>query len=181
MSYDESQAQTEGIIPVERVGNTSPFDNSFLFTSLPGNTTYTIIVVTSHLNGQRVLSTPIQYSLPGYGQLSTSVFVFIILSSAPSVSPTITAAWYLPDYNVRVEWTKVFFSNGDVQSYTVEFTSNTNVTMTQNTSDTIYQRSFPVLSEFEFVDVVVRAVNLLGSSLASSPQRIFISGNVCVQ
>jgi len=62
----------------------------------------------------------------------------------------------------------------------VEFSSNTNVTITQNTSDILYQPSgFPELSQFEYVDVAVRAENQFDSSLASQPERIFISGNMC--
>ena len=76
LSYDKNQEQTEGTIPVEQVANTSPFSNSFLFTSLPGNTTYTVIIVATHLNGQRVLSTPVQYSLPGYGQLNIHMLTY---------------------------------------------------------------------------------------------------------
>jgi len=100
---------------------------------------------------------------------------------APSVSPTITAAWYLPDYNVRVEWSKVFFSNGDIHSYTLEFTSNTNVKLMRHTIDTIYHpRSFAALADFEYVDVTVVAVNQFGSSPASPAERLFISGKLCI-
>ena len=64
----------------------------------------------------------------------------------------------------------------------MEFTSNTNVTITRNTNNTIYQpNGFSELSRFEYVDVTVRAVNQFGSSSASSVERIFISGNyVCL-
>jgi len=68
LTYNASQSQTNTTTLAERVGNSPSTENSFVFSSLPGNTTYSIIVVVIHLNGQRVLSTPVQYTLPGYGQ-----------------------------------------------------------------------------------------------------------------
>ena len=62
----------------------------------------------------------------------------------------------------------------------MEFTSNTNVAITRNANNTIYQpNGFSELSQFEYVDVTVRVVNQFGTSSVSSAERIFISGN-CV-
>ena len=109
--------------------------------------------------------------------LYTGVFVLFSFCVAPSISPIITIARYLPTIRLVVEWRRVFFSNGDVQSYIVEFTSNTNNTMTINTSDIMYQSNgLSLFSGYGYVDAVVRAVNQFGSGPASSPERIFLSG-----
>jgi len=46
--------------------NASAYD----FNRLPGNTSYCAIVVALYSNGQRVPASPVQYMLPGYGELS---------------------------------------------------------------------------------------------------------------
>ena len=123
---------------------------------------------------------PLQYSIIYQDMVSlyTGVSVFTLFYLAPSVSSNITAAWYLPDYNILVKWSKVFFSNGEVQSYIVEVINNSTVIATKNIAGaTSYQsQEFFELSRYEYVDIVLRAVNQFGSGPASSPERISTSG-----
>ena len=69
MSYNASQADTDESIPAEIISNVSASTTSYIFNSLPGDTSYSIIVVAVYPDGQRIPSPPLLGFLPGYSEL----------------------------------------------------------------------------------------------------------------
>lgn len=66
LSYTERQPKS---IVRELIRNQSHDVLSYEFSQLPGDTSYGIVVVAVYSNNQRVPTTPVQYTLPGYGEV----------------------------------------------------------------------------------------------------------------
>ena len=165
------------------IGNQSNNSLSYEFNHLPGNTLYDVVVVALYSNGQRVPTSPVQHTLPGYGKLSyiyikntKSVFYKLNnVSVAPSDSPNITEVKFIPDSTIRIDWSTVFFSNGEITYYTIYISlSNDNTSLNRTGNTTSYTKG--TLGQSNFVDVDIQAANLYGNSPRSMPKRIFTNG-----
>lgn len=70
LSYIERQAHSNESVLRELIQNQPHNVLSYEFNQLPGNTSYNVIIVVLYSNGQRVPTSPVEYTLPGYGKLN---------------------------------------------------------------------------------------------------------------
>ena len=102
--------------------------------------------------------------------------MFTNLFLAPSDSPNITEAEFIPDSTIRVTWSTVFFSNGEISNYTIHFVDmfNETRTLTQSGNTVSYNRRR--FGQSNFVYVAVQASSPYGNGPTSPFKRISTNG-----
>ena len=84
----------------------------------------------------------------------------MIIISAPSDAPDIVETEFMPPSTIRITWNTLFFSNGDITNYTVQFVDMFNDSLTVYGNNASHSRDMFVSTPF--VNVTVRASNQYG-------------------
>ena len=101
--------------------------------------------------------------------------MFTNLFLAPSDSPNITEVEFIPDSTIRVTWSTVFFSNGEITNYTIHFVDMFDEIRTVTPGNTVsYHRS--TFGQSNFVYVAVQASSPYGNGPISPFKRISTNG-----
>ena len=100
---------------------------------------------------------------------------------APSDYPNIVKTEFIPDSTVRVTWSTLFFSNGEITNYTIQFvdffSNNTSLTLTLH-GNNVSRRS-NIFGTSSFVNITVRASNQYGDG-PRSPVTIISTNGVFI-
>ena len=92
-----------------------------------------------------------------------------VMFLAPTVFPNNIEADFIPNDAIEVTWSTVFFSNGEITNYTIEFS------VVGDFNDSVeYSRRF----DDSFVNVVVRASNRYGDGPTSPVETVSIDGMI---
>lgn len=81
---------------------------------------------------------------------------------APSDAPNIVETEYMPDYTIRVTWNTLFFSNGEITNYTIQFVGVLNNSFIVTFHGNNISRHSDIFGASPFVNVTVRASNRYG-------------------
>ena len=98
---------------------------------------------------------------------------------APSDHPNITNAEHIPNSSIRVDWSSVFFSNGEITNYILHFTDMFNHTIPQTLSVQSRNTASYNSSTYggsSFVHIAVQASNPYGRGPMSPYRRISTIG-----
>ena len=98
---------------------------------------------------------------------------------APSDAPNIVETEFMPASTIRVTWNTLFFSNGDITNYTVQFVNvfNNSFTVTLRGNNISLHRD--IFGNSPFVNVTVRASNQFGDG-PRSPVTIISTNGVFI-
>lgn len=98
---------------------------------------------------------------------------------APSDSPNITDAYFLPDNSVVVTWSRMYFSNGEILSYDVGFVLNNGShrfrRVLRNYMNSTITYSYGIIGII-IVDVFLSASNAYGNGRLQFIMRINTTG-----
>ena len=106
-------------------------------------------------------------------------FINLMIILAPSDYPNIVETEFIPNSTIRVTWTTLFFSNGEITNYTIQFVDlfNNSLTLTLH-GNSVSHRS-DIFGTSPFVNVTVRASNQYGDG-PRSPVTIISTNGVFI-